>query len=152
KISLKLTWRATRVLAVASVLALGLWAALVNAMPIRAERAAALAATICFGVAPLLLIAANVCLIPYERYIQRAYEREAIQRVKGVAPFIIGITGSYGKSSAKAMLAHILQYKGPTLAASGSINTLMGVTRHIREELVPGHQFMVVEMGAFRAG
>jgi UDP-N-acetylmuramoyl-tripeptide--D-alanyl-D-alanine ligase len=50
------------------------------------------------------------------------------------------------------MLAHILQYKGPTLAASGSINTLMGVTRHIREELVPGHRFMVVEMGAFKTG
>jgi len=28
----------------------------------------------------------------------------------------------------------------------------MGVTRHIREELVFGHQFMVVEMGAFKTG
>ena len=54
-------------------------------------------------------------------------------------PFIIGITGSYGKSSTKSMLAHILQFKGPTLAASGSINTLMGITRHIREDLVFGH-------------
>ena len=67
-------------------------------------------------------------------------------------PFIVGITGSYGKSSSKAMLAHILQFKAPTLAASGSINTLMGVTRHIREELIPGHRFMVVEMGAFKTG
>src|SRR5262249_20426472 len=61
-------------------------------------------------------------------------------------------TGSYGKSSTKSMLAHILQFHGPTLAASGSVNTLMGLTRHIREELVPGHAFMVVEMGAFRRG
>jgi UDP-N-acetylmuramoyl-tripeptide--D-alanyl-D-alanine ligase len=67
-------------------------------------------------------------------------------------PTIIGITGSYGKSSAKAMLAHVLRYHAPTLAASGSINTLMGVTRHIREQLVPGHRFMVVEMGAFKRG
>ncbi len=28
----------------------------------------------------------------------------------------------------------------------------MGVTRHIREELVSGHEFMVVEMGAFKTG
>src|SRR4029079_11746784 len=32
------------------------------------------------------------------------------------------------------------------------INTLMGVTRHIREELVFGHKYMVVEMGAFKIG
>ena len=39
-----------------------------------------------------------------------------------------------------------------TLAASGSINTLMGITRHIREELVFGHEYMIVEMGAFKTG
>jgi UDP-N-acetylmuramoyl-tripeptide--D-alanyl-D-alanine ligase len=50
------------------------------------------------------------------------------------------------------MLAHILQFHAPTLAATGSINTLMGITRHIREELVGGHRFMVVEMGAFQRG
>ncbi len=50
------------------------------------------------------------------------------------------------------MLAHILQFHAPTLAASGSINTLMGITRHIREDLVHGHRFMVVEMGAFKTG
>src|SRR5262249_6023860 len=98
------------------------------------------------------LIVANAFLVPYERHVQRSYEAEAVARVKEVRPLIVGITGSYGKSSSKAMLAHILQYKGPTLAASGSINTLMGLTRHIREELVIGHEFMVVEMGAFRAG
>jgi UDP-N-acetylmuramoyl-tripeptide--D-alanyl-D-alanine ligase len=72
--------------------------------------------------------------------------------VREVNPFVVGITGSYGKSSAKSMLGHILQFAGPTLAATGSINTLMGVTRHVRESLVHGHQYMVVEMGAFKAG
>jgi UDP-N-acetylmuramoyl-tripeptide--D-alanyl-D-alanine ligase len=116
------------------------------------ERAPFIASAIVFAAAPLFLIAANGCLMPYERAVQAGYEAEAVDRVKSTRPFIIGITGSYGKSSAKAMLAHILQFKGPTLAASGSINTLMGVTRHLREELVHGHQFMVVEMGAFARG
>ena len=105
-----------------------------------------------FAALPLVLIAANACLAPYERHVQRGYEADAVARVADVQPFIIGITGSYGKSSTKSMLAHILQFKAPTLAATGSINTLMGVTRHIREELVFGHQFMVVEMGAFKTG
>src|SRR4029078_3742477 len=64
----------------------------------------------------------------------------------------IGITSSYGKSRAKGMLAHLLPFKGPTLAASGSIQTLMGVTRNIREDHIDAHQYMVVEMGAFKTG
>jgi UDP-N-acetylmuramoyl-tripeptide--D-alanyl-D-alanine ligase len=104
------------------------------------------------AVMPLLLIGANAWLAPYERYVQRRYELDAVDVVRRVGPFIIGITGSYGKSSTKSMLGHILQFKGPTLSATGSINTLMGITRHIREHLVFGHQFMVVEMGAFKTG
>jgi UDP-N-acetylmuramoyl-tripeptide--D-alanyl-D-alanine ligase len=152
KITLNLTWRATRVLAVASVLAVTLWAAVLGAYPDSEVRAAFLASAVVTALAPLVLIMANACLAPYERHVQRTYEADAARRVREIRPLIIGITGSYGKSSTKAILAHILQFAGPTLAASGSINTLMGVTRHIREELVFGHQFMVVEMGAFKTG
>jgi UDP-N-acetylmuramoyl-tripeptide--D-alanyl-D-alanine ligase len=152
KITLKMTWRATRVLLVAVVLASGFWAGMAMLYPTADLRATFFASMVTFAVLPLVLIAANACLIPYERSVQNRYERDARDRVADIHPFVVGITGSYGKSSSKAMLAHILQYKGPTLAASGSVNTLMGITRHIREELVPGHQFMVVEMGAFKTG
>ena len=91
-------------------------------------------------------------LAPYERHTQRAYYGEAVQQLARVQPFVIAVTGSYGKSSSKAMLAHLLQFHAPTLAASGSINTVMGVTRHLREDLVPGHRFLVVEMGAYAVG
>ena len=151
KVPLRLTWRATRVLVVAAIwgTALWIWFVLAAASDLQAPF---LASAIAFACVPLMLIAADWTLTPYERWVQNAYQAEAIQRVSEVQPFIIGITGSYGKSSAKAMLAHILQFHAPTLAASGSINTLMGVTRHIREELVLGHRFMVVEMGAFKTG
>jgi UDP-N-acetylmuramoyl-tripeptide--D-alanyl-D-alanine ligase len=152
KVTLKLTWRATRVIGVAVVLATLAWLVLMFVLPPHDVRSAILAAALTYAAVPLMLMAANGLLIPYERSAQAAYEADAVRRVRDIKPFIIGITGSYGKSSAKAMLAHILQYKGPTLAASGSINTLMGVTRHLREALVPGHEFMVVEMGAFKAG
>ena len=160
KIPLRLTWRAKRVLVASVAIASALWLGIVTGMvmgnvTIWASanlQAAFVASSLVFVAAPLILVVANGCLSPYEHRVQLGYEAEARQRVNDVAPFIIGITGSYGKSSTKAMLAHILQYKGPTLAASGSINTLMGVTRHIRDELVFGHQFMVVEMGAFKTG
>jgi UDP-N-acetylmuramoyl-tripeptide--D-alanyl-D-alanine ligase len=152
KITLKLTWRATRVLAVAIVLAVALWLAVLGAYPDRGLVAPFISSAVVVALIPLVLIAANACLAPYERHVQQTYVADAARRVREIRPFIIGITGSYGKSSTKAILAHILQFEGPTLAASGSINTLMGVTRHIREELVFGHRFLVVEMGAFKTG
>jgi len=152
KIPLRLTWRATRVLAVASAFAGLLWLALMTVYWSGLIRPLFTVAAILFAVAPLLLVAANALLMPYEQYIQREYEAEAARTVAELRPFIIGITGSYGKSSTKSILAHILQFQAPTLAATGSINTIMGVTRHIREELVPGHRYMVVEMGAFKTG
>jgi UDP-N-acetylmuramoyl-tripeptide--D-alanyl-D-alanine ligase len=152
KIPLRLTWRATRVLAVAYAFAIALWAVVAAIAGFDEARGALLASTAVLAAAPLLLIAANASLAGYEGSVQRGYEADAVRRLAQIHPFVIGITGSYGKSSTKAMLGHILQFHGPTLAATGSINTLMGITRHIREELVSGHQFMVVEMGAFKTG
>ena len=152
KIPLRLTWRTKRILVVAFIAASALWIAWFTLYAAAGLQAAMTASVVVYALLPVLLIAADTVLAPYERLVQRRYEADAVRRVADVAPSIIGITGSYGKSSTKAMLAHILQFHGPTLAASGSINTLMGITRHIREELVAGHQFMVVEMGAFKTG
>lgn len=152
KIPLRLTWRATRVLVLTLMWGFSLWALLSRLFLDSDLQGALVAAAIVLACFPLLLVIANACLAPYERRTQQGYEREAVRRISEVAPFIIGITGSYGKSSSKAMLAHLLQFDGPTLAATGSINTLMGVTRHVREELVHGHKYMIVEMGAFRTG
>lgn len=152
KIPLQMTWRATRIAAAAAVLALTVWLAWIALSPRGALFGALTSGALLVAGLPLVLIAANALLVPYERHTRRTYEAEAASRIARVQPFIIGITGSYGKSSAKAMLGHILQFHAPTLSASGSINTLMGVTRHIRERLVPGHRFMVVEMGAHATG
>ncbi len=152
KIALKLTWRARRLLVVALVLGGTLWVVLTGLFADSDLQAPLVASAIVFAVFPLLLVAANACLAPYEQRTQRGYEAEAVRRIADVRPIVIGITGSYGKSSSKSMLAHILQFDAPTLAASGSINTLMGITRNIREELVQGHKYLVVEMGAFKRG
>jgi len=152
KIRLRLTWRARRVAGVALVLALSAFVLLVRVFVDIEVRAPLVAAAFLFAGLPLALVVANGVLAPYERHVQHTYYAQAVTQLARVHPAVIGITGSYGKSSSKAMLAHMLQFHAPTLAASGSINTVMGVTRHIREELVPGHAFMVVEMGAYAVG
>lgn len=152
KIPLRLTWRARRVLTVAVIVTLAAFVLVMRAFMDAEVRAPLVAASVVFAILPLMLIVANAVLAPYEHHTQRSYYAAAVAQLARVHPFVIGITGSYGKSSSKAMLAHILQFHAPTLAATGSINTVMGVTRHIREDLVPGHRFMVVEMGAYALG
>ena len=64
----------------------------------------------------------------------------------------IGITGSYGKTSTKFILGTILAEKYRVLVPPQSYNTPMGVTRVIREQLLPEHEIMICEMGARRTG
>lgn len=102
---------------------------------------------------PLLLVAASLCLEPYESSIQKRYRTAAQERLKEVDPTIIGITGSYGKTSTKHALGQLLQLTcGPTFWPPKGINTVMGTTRSIREVLRPGFEYAVFEMGAYRKG
>src|SRR6266436_3384723 len=43
--------------------------------------AAVIASGIVYAVAPLVLVAANICLAPYERQVQWAYEAQAVEKV-----------------------------------------------------------------------
>lgn len=102
---------------------------------------------------PLLLIAANKILSPFERRLQARFVEEAKQMLADVHPFVIGITGSYGKTGAKAALGDLLtQCLAPTFWPRKSINTVMGITRAIREDLRPYHRYAVIEMGAYGIG
>ncbi len=101
---------------------------------------------------PFTLVLGNLLLKPYEAYIQRSFYKDAVSKLTDLNPKIIGITGSYGKTSVKHILSHVLGQAVPTLATPGSINTVMGITRIIRERLEPLHRFFLVEMGAYGIG
>lgn len=101
---------------------------------------------------PFFLILSNICLRPYEAKIQAKFYAEAQDRLATIRPVIIAITGSYGKTSVKHILGHILKTAAPTTITPGSVNTLMGITRIIREQLQPNTRYFVVEMGAYGPG
>lgn len=88
----------------------------------------------------------------YEKNVQQEYWNEAKAKLKDHKPFIIGITGSFGKTSVKHILGHILQMTAPTLWTPGSVNTPMGITRIVRERLTDKHKYFIVEMGAYGPG
>lgn len=102
--------------------------------------------------APVIIVLANLCLFPVEKNINNYYLRLAHEKIKVVSPFVIGITGSYGKTSTKEILAHILEGYKSVLATPKSYNTLLGVTKVINTSLQKEHEVFIVEMGAYRPG
>jgi UDP-N-acetylmuramoyl-tripeptide--D-alanyl-D-alanine ligase len=101
---------------------------------------------------PLALIGGNLLLAPFEARTQRRYWNEAQEVLRRVDPMVVAITGSYGKTSVKHILGHVLETAAPTLITPGSVNTPMGIARVIRERLQPHHRYFVVEMGAYGPG
>ena len=65
---------------------------------------------------------------------------------------VIGVTGSYGKTSVKNFLAKTLSSKYEVLVTPKNYNTTMGVVKTIRENLKPFHQIFICEMGATHIG
>jgi UDP-N-acetylmuramoyl-tripeptide--D-alanyl-D-alanine ligase len=101
---------------------------------------------------PLLLVAANLLLAPFEQHIQNKFWHEAHDKLLRLKPTIVGITGSFGKTSVKHMLGHVLDMQAPTLVTPGSVNTPMGISRIVREQLDDHHRFFIGEMGAYGIG
>jgi len=102
---------------------------------------------------PLWVALGGLCAWPIEKLVSEMYFRDAQKKLASRPDLIkIGITGSYGKTSVKFILGTILQEKFQVLVTPSSFNTPMGVTRIIREKLMPAHQVFVAEMGARHVG
>jgi UDP-N-acetylmuramoyl-tripeptide--D-alanyl-D-alanine ligase len=88
-----------------------------------------------------------------ERRRQVQLVAQARERLEEVKPLIIGITGSYGKTSTKSLIGAMVERAlGATLWTEKGVNTLMGLTREVRERLLPGHRYLIAEMAAYQRG
>jgi UDP-N-acetylmuramoyl-tripeptide--D-alanyl-D-alanine ligase len=96
-----------------------------------------------------LLVAADVVLAPMQSAINRRYLRHATEKLERIAPVVVGVTGSFGKTSTKFAIEHLLD---GALATPNSYNTPLGVCRAINEQLDQSVRYFVVEMGAYGEG
>lgn len=114
----------------------------------------------CYDVPLLLLmtldywtILANAINKPMEAAITRWYYNDAKRILRSMPHLtIIGITGSFGKTSTKHFLHRILSERYNVLMTPGNFNTTLGVVRTVREHLKPHHEVFIVEMGAKQRG
>ncbi len=98
------------------------------------------------------IVLANMLVFPLEELLRAYYVFSARRKIRDINPLVIGITGSYGKTSTKEILAHLLSTKYEVLKTPKSYNTLMGICKVIREDLRPQHTHFIVELGAYQPG
>lgn len=102
---------------------------------------------------PHIISLALIVAEPMEKGISKYYYNDAKKILASAKDLIvIGVTGSYGKTSMKCIITSLLSEKYNVLMTPGSFNTTMGVVRTVREQLKPTHQVFVVEMGAKNKG
>ncbi len=100
-----------------------------------------------------IIILANFINTPIEKAVGNHYIKEACDRINSLPRLtVIGITGSYGKTSTKFYLKEILSAKYNVLMTPESYNTTMGVVKTVRESLMPTHDIFICEMGAKNVG
>ena len=63
-----------------------------------------------------------------------------------------GITGSYGKTSPKGYVAHLVAGSRQVVPTPRSFNNMAGLARAVNENLVPGTEVFVAEMGTYGKG
>ena len=110
------------------------------------------------GVALTLLVSAPLTdlalaiMAPIEKAGSKKFVVQAQKRLQQVKPRVVAITGSYGKTSTKNYVAHLVSATFPTVASPASFNNRLGLSRAVNDKLVPGTEIFVAEMGIFGAG
>ena len=109
----------------------------------------AISAVLFMALLPLVPALANLINKPIENRINQYFIDDAKRMLKEHENLrIIGITGSFGKTSVKYYLTTLLSEGFSVLMTPESYNTPMGIVRTIREHLKPTHEIFVCEMGA----
>lgn len=114
--------------------------------------AAAAAAALVAALQPALVDAALALLAPLERRLGRRYVHQATGRLREVDPAVVAITGSYGKTSTKQLVRHLVAGSRSVVASPASFNNAAGLSRAVNEGLPAGTEVFVAEMGMWGQG
>lgn len=101
---------------------------------------------------PFLIDLALVVLAPYEKRQGNKWVSRAASKLDLIGAEVVAITGSYGKTTTKNYVAHLLSSQVRVVASPASFNNRMGLARAVNENLTPGTEVFVAEMGTYGPG
>lgn len=99
-----------------------------------------------------IVFIANIINKPIEKLVYLSYKYKASKKLKQINIPVIGITGSYGKTSSKNIVNDILSIKFNTFATPKNYNTTYGLILTINNYLDKFSNLFIAEMGAFKKG
>lgn len=100
---------------------------------------------------PLVCLANCIAKI-YETPVNASYVKKARAKLAASHIKVVGITGSYGKTSVKHILAQMLQGKYRVLSTPRSHNTPLGLSLAINDNNLDDYDIFLAEMGARHVG
>lgn len=103
-------------------------------------------------ITPPLAILSGIAITPVELLISKGYQLKAKKKLKEHYPYVIGITGSCGKTSVKNYTYELLKEKHITFQSPKSFNTLNGISITINNYLNFKNVYLILEMGATKLG
>lgn len=90
---------------------------------------------------------------PVEKLVYLSYKTKAVNKLKSMNNLkVIGITGSYGKTSSKNILSDILNVKYNALPSPRNFNTPYGLIITVNNHLDKFDDILIAEMGAYKRG
>ncbi len=96
---------------------------------------------------------ANIINWPIEKLVYLYYKNKAQSKLKQMNNLkIIGITGSYGKTSSKNILSDILNIKYNALPTPRNLNTFNGLIMTVNNHMDKFTDIFIAEMGAYVKG
>ena len=93
------------------------------------------------------LILSSFLLYPLEKLIKEYYIRKARNKVKKNKYIVIGVTGSFGKTSMKNILYSLLKTKYKISFQNHNYNTLLGLAKYINNYVKDDDEILIVELG-----
>ena len=99
-------------------------------------------------ISAVVLLLQPLAVLGRNRIIKKAKKKR--EQFKNL--LVIGVTGSYGKTSTKEFLATILSEKFKVLKTKEHQNAEIGIARCILDELDESYEVFVVEMAAYNRG
>ena len=88
----------------------------------------------------------------YEKNISKVYVNDASIKLNSNTLPVVGITGSYSKTTTKNILKQILEQKNNTFATPESFNNRLGIAKAINENFNNDHDVALIEMGTYANG
>ena len=104
-------------------------------------------------ITPLLITATVLSINPIFNFQKKRIIKKATRKMRTLKKVkVVGITGSYGKTSTKEFLDTILREKFKVVRTEGNNNTNIGVAYTVLNKVSDDYDYFICEMGAYKIG